>query len=102
MLCAIALAGAPEDVAYPALRNALITVNELDAIICQDREDSVGHSLDQHLEERGGCQLGDLAVDAGNDQLRGAIHRDEQETFPAFVAQFGNVGVEPKATPKGR
>ncbi len=70
MLDAIAMAGAPdEDVADPRLRDALITVNELDAIVGQNGVDPVGHGPDQNLEEGGGSQLGGLAVDAGKDQL---------------------------------
>lgn len=94
MLDAIALAGAPEDVSDPGLRHALIAIDELDAIVGQDGVDLVGHGPHQHLEEGGCGQLGRLAVDAGKDQLRGAIDRDEQEAFPALVAQLGDVDVE--------
>lgn len=94
MLDAVALAGAAKDVADPGLRDPLISINELDAVVGQDGMDPVGHGLDQHLEEGGSSQLGYPAVDAGKDELRGAIHCNEQEAFPAFVAQFGNVDVE--------
>lgn len=91
MLDAAILAGAPEDVTDPGLRDPLVAIDELDAIVGQDGVDPVGNGFDQNLEEGGGSQLGCLAVDAGKDQLRGAVNSDEQEALPALVAQFGNV-----------
>ncbi len=69
MFDAVALAGAPEDVADPGLRDPLIAIDELDTIVGQDGVDLVGNGSDQNLEEGGGSQLGGLAVDAGKDQL---------------------------------
>lgn len=58
MLDAIACAGAPEDLADPGLRDALIAVDELDAVVCQDGLDPVGQGPDENLEEWGCGQLG--------------------------------------------
>src|SRR3546814_4159418 len=38
--------------------------------------------------------LGRPSIDAGEHQLRGAVHRDIEESFAAFVAQFGDIDVE--------
>lgn len=94
MLDAVALAGAPEDVADPGLRHPLLAIDEMDAIVGQDGLDLVGYGPDQNLEECGSGQLGGFAVDAHEDQLRGAVHHDEQEALAAFVTQFGDVDVE--------
>jgi hypothetical protein len=56
--------------------------------------DLVGYGSDQRLEEAGGGELGSLAVDAGEDQLRGAVHGDIEEGLATLIAQLGNVDVE--------
>ena len=94
MLDAVVLAGATEDVADPALRDTLVAIDELDAIVGQDGVDLVGHCLDQRLEEGRGCEFGGFAIDPGEHELGGAIHSDKQKAFAALEAQLGDVDME--------
>jgi hypothetical protein len=41
--------------------------------------DPVGHGSDQGLEEAGGGKLGGAAIEAGEDELRGAVHGEVQD-----------------------
>src|SRR3546814_8274557 len=56
--------------------------------------DPVWHRLDKHAQE--GCRgkLGRPAIDAGEHQLRGAVHFDIEEASSAFIAQFRDIDVE--------
>src|SRR3546814_6663168 len=51
-------------------------------------------SSDLHAQE--GCRgkLGRPAIDAGEHQLRGAVHFDIEEASSAFIAQFRDIDVE--------
>src|SRR3546814_10513661 len=93
MLDAVLLADTAEDMADPSQCAALVTLHELHAVVGQDGVDPVGNRLDQHAQE--GCrgELGRPSIDAGEHQLRGAVHRDIEESFAAFVAQFGDIDV---------
>src|SRR5215203_327970 len=83
-----------EDMGDEATLGPAVMLDELNPIVGQYRVDLVGNGSDQRLEEAGSDQLRGLPIDAGEDQLRSAVHGHEQMGFAALVAQFGNIDVE--------
>lgn len=94
MLDAVLQADALEDIDQVASALTALELDELYAVVGQHGVDFVRHGSHQRFEEASGSELGGLAVDAGEDQLRGAIHSDIEECLAVLVAQFGNVDVE--------
>src|SRR3546814_1735448 len=70
-------------------------ISDWSSDVCSsDLTDPVWHRLDKHAQE--GCRgkLGRPAIDAGEHQLRGAVHFDIEEASSAFIAQFRDIDVE--------
>jgi len=59
MLDAVALAGAAEDAADPGVKDALVPINELGAIVCQDGMDRVGQRC---KDERVRCGIASFSA----------------------------------------
>lgn len=94
MLDAVFLADAFEDMDQPPRLAAARVLDELDTVVGQHRVDPIGHGFDQYLQKGSRRQLGGAAIDTGEDQLRGAVDRDIEETLAAFVTQLGDIDVE--------
>jgi hypothetical protein len=65
-----------------------VALDELNAVVGQNGVHLVGNGLYEHLEEGCGRELGRLAIDAGEHELRSAVDGDEQEALAAFSATF--------------
>lgn len=61
----------------------LLALDELNAVVGQDRVDRIGHVPDQGFQEPGRHQFRSLAVDAREHQFAGPIDCNEEEALAA-------------------
>lgn len=69
-------------------------LHELDSVIHEDCEDFLGYRFNQGLEQVGYDKLCRLAINPGDDDFRGAIDCDKEESLPTLVSQLCNIDME--------